>query len=250
MRAGAFGTTGLAVGQVDTPLGAAVETVEPLRLLGDALYGNFRYGESGAGAQDLSRALAQVPGGGPVELANIIMEESTGVDSFSGARLRDRDGNRKKNAWLRLSQALAPALDKAVRTYNLDDSATEDTGTRLLEALSGVQVRQISEEDSEKSASFAAEELRDALEQAKEEGLDVPSLADLRRAGIIPDYERLEDLRAYHARKGTPGAEEALVRALTGQDGGGSGGGGRVTVRSTGGRGRSRGSSGPGGRWR
>lgn len=193
---GMFGATNPTFGQMDTPLVSAGETLDPALKLLNVVVGD------GTG-EELAQSIANLPSGGPQEAARIIVEEATGKSMFTGGNIRDPETEeRKKDIWLRFSQAVVPAADKAVGTYNVDDRATEEWQTRVWEALTGVNVRTISEEDSEKGQGYAAGQLTDLLEEAEEQGIDVPSIKDLKLIGLVPD--RVAEWRAQGETAGTP----------------------------------------------
>jgi hypothetical protein len=183
---GFFGTDGPAFGRLDTPLAGAAESVAPLILAAQVASGD-------ADGAQLARSLVNMPGGGPVELARVLTEEATGASAFTGGSIRDREtGERKKNIWLRLSQTVIPTVDRVYGTYNIDDRATEDARTRIWESITGLQVRQINEEDSDTERRRRIEALSDALEAYNKANPDneAPTVEELQDIGLVPNPEQ------------------------------------------------------------
>jgi hypothetical protein len=214
---GDLGTTGPAFGALDTPFRGAVESVEPLLILKDMAYDAATGAENDATGQDFARAVINMPGGGPVELARATTEEATGSSAFTGGSIYNRDeaGNetRKKNVWLRLSQSVIPAIDRTYGTLNLDDRASEGASTRIWESMTGLQVRQVNEKDSEKERSRQVQQLVDALEDYNRAHPEwkAPTIPELKDIGIIPDP--VQDARdAASAASGSRGGGRSLFR--------------------------------------
>lgn len=188
-RRQALGAQGPVFGAVDTPFSSAAEAFSPLN---EAV----ALAQGGSSGEELARALINPLSGGPVEAGKIVAEEATGTSLFTGASLSDEEEGRKKNVVLRLSQAVAPAADKFVRTYGIESVAGNETGTtapedssrmRLLKALTGVQLREVRPDDADANARYLTNELEDALEEVEEEtGTELPSLEELRQVGLLP----------------------------------------------------------------
>jgi hypothetical protein len=172
--------------QVDTPFTSGVEALAPAIEAG-------RLAAGGGSGEELARAVLNVASGGPVEAMKIAAEEATGTSLFTGGSLRDREtGERKQSAVLRLSQAIAPVVAKIDRVGG-DVSDSDSRRLALVRALTGLQAREITDEDSEKAASFTSAELGRALSDLRRAGVDVPTLAELKRIGLVPDPK--EDAR-------------------------------------------------------
>jgi hypothetical protein len=202
-----FGTSNPAFGRVESPFVSAVESLEPLIFAADMArtptvqgfdtlnpyYTAGNDDDGGTSSRELAGSVLNLPGGGPAELSNILVEEVTGRNLYTGGSIYDREsGERKKNIWLRLSQAVAPALDRAAGVTNFDDRASENTSTRVWEALTGFQIRQINEEDSDTERRRRIEALSDALEAYNKANPDneAPTVEELQDIGLVPNPEQ------------------------------------------------------------
>mgnify|MGYP003403434356 FL=1 len=209
---GGLGTSGgPAFASADTPLTSALGTLDPAYKLAQILTGS---GDTDSG--DLARALLAVPGGPVPSAARLAAEEGTGKSMFSGGSIRERQengdfGDRKTPLWQSLSSILYPQIGRTAQVYGGDESA----GVKVAEGVTGLGVREITKQDSDKGLRYAVNaglrdrvEARDAEVQAlraryeaavlagdEEEAqrvqallllMALPSVEDLRRSGLVP----------------------------------------------------------------
>ena len=189
-------------GGIDTPFKSALETIDPLLQTGGAA---LQLAAATPGLQKLvpadvadddtptsaiARGLLGQWSGGPAELVKIGFEEASGNSAFTGAPIRDADDKRRTNLALRLSNAIVPLIGKTEKTYNLTGKNTDSARLRLVKAITGLSVKEITPEVSESVIKGRLYDLEKALDELKAAGVNVPTIQTLRRAEVIPTPER------------------------------------------------------------
>lgn len=178
---------------LDTPVSAALQAVEPaIKVLANfpgvkkkvlQPLGLESLAPAG-GFKEAALGLIGVPQGGPVELGKYIVEQGTGKNLFTGADIK-KGGN---STVLRLAEALLPVATKALKTKKVvfDLDGKDQQRIRLLNTLMGLHVTPLDDTTASVEQSHRLAEAQDAIARLEDEGVDVPTIADLRLAGIIP----------------------------------------------------------------
>ena len=200
-----FGLKG-ATAQIDTPFGAAEETLRPFLLLGAELTG-----AEDVPGQELVRSFANLTSGGPRALADLAYEQLTGIDPFTGAP--DKSGT--EQVWMALTDAvIGPAwssIDRAVqratRGEGLGPIGNDPTRTAtigepgggldlfglvevpevvILSNIIGLNVAPYSEENVTSNIYAMIEQTENLLKEID----GAPTIEQLRRNGILPPAPR------------------------------------------------------------
>ena len=196
-----FGLERTAVG-IETPLDAAVDTLDPFVMALDLIPGLRDVIPGHGTGEETARGLLGLTAGGPVEFVNLIFEEATGTDTFTGADLpEDRDA---EDNLLRLSNVIAPLWDQADR-FASEITANEGWGplgnegtasksdftlrTMLVKALLGVQVYPLSDRTATNALWAQYEQLDAVIKGLQEKGIDVPTIEQLRRIGLVDEFD-------------------------------------------------------------
>lgn len=217
---------------LDTPTSAALQAIDPaikilanfpgvkekvLRPLGLeslAPAGGFKEGAMG---------LLGVPQGGPVELGKYIIEQGTGKNLFTGGDIK-KGGN---STVLRLAEALLPVATKALKTKKVvfDLDGKDQQRIRLLNTLLGLHVTKLDDTTAAVEQSHRLAEAQDAISRLNDEGVDTPTIADMRLAGIIPPAPKPVKAKSLPAS-----VREAEALARIEAAGGDTSGAGKYTV--------------------
>lgn len=192
-RALSLGGSTPIVGRLDGPVSSAIETVLPavqaaalVPGLRELLPESLRHEDGAAG---VARGVLNVPSGGPVELVKFLAEQTTGQSLFTGAPLQDD----KATTVRRLASILTPLYAKEERLLKAakdvaDGGDTADASrVKLLNALLGLSTTTVDEKATKASQTRANFAIQDALTKLKEKGVNVPTVDELREAGIMPE---------------------------------------------------------------
>lgn len=229
----------LAVAGVDSPFGAAAETVDSLAaaikmpaafLHMMAADTEFEQEERGEAFRDQMGSGLSLLSGGPVEGVKTIMEFSTGKDLFTGGDLSDVDRN-YLDTLFRISDVLVPALSKVDREAeklgvyrSLGVLQDEDQGgdraegpIRLMNTLLGLSLQTGLSDPGQidrnmRSLSWeldkSLEEVRFELEDA---GIEVPDFRELQESGDVFYRNRAFEFLLYRTLDGEPLTDEERV---------------------------------------
>ena len=168
------------VGGFDTPLSAADKTVSPIL---DILRGDTK-----KAAQDT----IGLTSGGPVEAIKTIAEEAGGGSLFTGSSIMDQYGQRKKDGRLRIADSILPIASKVARLYNSRDAIpggkepSAKDKANLLKAIVGINAQIVTTDQQKSVQEGRVRDLKDMIEKLKADGVDVPTIAELRAIGVLP----------------------------------------------------------------
>jgi hypothetical protein len=184
-----FGKTLLSV---DTPFSSAAKNIEP-SVQALAMVPGFKQllpqsvrPEGGIG--EVARNALNVPSGGPIEVIKYAAEEAFGKTLFTGARVKKNTLGAGGHAE-RFAAAVLPLFAKGRTTVNkvADLDGKDQARARLLTTLLGLYVTPTGDEKTQKGEAMRQLQLvSDALQKLKDEGVTVPTVDELRQAGIIP----------------------------------------------------------------
>ena len=176
---------------IEFPTEAAFETVEPWAQVLGAFPGFDRVLPQAEDPSEPLRRIMNLPGGGVIEFINVGLEHGLERDLFTGAPVTD-------HSWQRILQDLAeasnPLVGKAKRTWG--DIAAISEGTpegearirvRILRELTGINLT-VADPRRQRAELFRRlEVVEQEIEEARRQGIDVPTLTELRDAGLVPE---------------------------------------------------------------
>lgn len=204
MLSGGAGTQGIAM-NIETPLDSAIKTLDPLVQAATMVPGirNVLPPQYRSDKQQLTSAILNSRSGGPQEFVNFLFETATGKDTFSGKDISEESGG---ETFSRLANAFLPLYGKAQR--GLGGQVTGETRQpgmtarlELMQALTGINVLPLTDKQRNQIAYVASQDLQNALDKLKAEGVDVPTYTELVRLGLAPDLSAPKDK---NAKKRTP----------------------------------------------
>ncbi len=175
---------------IDTPFSSAMETVQPWLKLAAYMPGTREFMPESLrpeeGFSEVAREFLNVPSGGPVEALKFLAQESMREELFSGRPIKDQSASAVAD---RLTGSLIPLWTKGMSTVG---KLTDEDKRRaaIITALTGLRVLEVTPEVQLSEQYRQLDLLNQALEQAKADGLDVPTIQELRDAGIIPEAPR------------------------------------------------------------
>ena len=126
----------------------------------------------------MTRALLNTQiSGGPSQFVKTIFELGTGHDLFTDRSLKGSDTAKK------LRDALFPLWDQTAA--RVDDTKTRNRQD-LVKLLAGITYTQRNSDDAQFSLMYAySRELGNTLARMKDQGIDVPTVQDIRDAGLL-----------------------------------------------------------------
>jgi hypothetical protein len=176
---------------LELPSAAAIEAIEPFVLIAAAaIPGMDRILPEADDPTDGFRALVNLPGGAGIEYAKVMVEEALNEDLFTGAPVDQR------NLLRTLAGASVPLTDKGMSLWEdiTTDSADLEGNrirVRILKSIFGVNLTVV-DPRRQRAEMFRELELLDlAIDNAKAQGIDVPTVTELRDAGLIPTIKQL-----------------------------------------------------------
>ena len=216
------------VGGFDTPLDAAAKSFAPVMAILGATPGVQNLmpeGSKNQSAADILGSIINTTGGPIPEAIKFAFDEHSGVDSFTGAPLKDAEGHRRVSIGLKIAQIFNPAITPTLRLYGVESVFGQRTGgavsdtkrQRFIEALTGVQSTRVTDQMSYKQFKYEIKQLEDAMDALKKSGVAVPTMQELRDNGIVPDYRS----------SSSGGSRPSSVAGLLGGGGGKFGGSSR-----------------------
>lgn len=179
---------GPAVGRLDDPVSSAVDTLMPIIKAAQMAPGV----PGDASGEEVASGLVNQLGGGAMEALKLAMEEATDKDLFTGAPL-------KHDGWAnikRLVSVVAPVYSKQSRlqeamTQLLRGEDTEGAARlRVINAFLGLSATPAGDQATLSAQTSYKFEIQDALADLKKHGVKVPTVDDLREAGIMPDTKK------------------------------------------------------------
>lgn len=179
------------MGSLDLPTDAAFETIEPITqfaawALPDALVPD----EFQASRAEFFSGIVGLPGGGVTEGVKLFVEEATEVDLFTGAPL-DRQGKRQIfERWTNLVPLFTKGrslVEGILDIKRVDDPDAVDSGVTVMKAILGLNLTVVGPRRERGEMLRRLDELDQALRAARERGVDMPTITEMRSAGLIPD---------------------------------------------------------------
>jgi hypothetical protein len=196
------------VGRLDDPLSSALDTLKPLLKGGALLAGKDVEG----GASGVARDIANMPGGPLADLAKMLVEHGTGTDLFTGAPVKTD----KKAVVESLVEALGPSVSKgknlAAAKETLLGDATPKERARFINAFVGAAMTVVDEDATKSAQTRARFELEDVIADLKAKGRKVPTITELRDAGVVPDPDGRRNARSPRRVGGGSGSGGAFSR--------------------------------------
>ena len=178
--------TGVILG-VDLPSTAAFEVVEPYIQLAAVLPGMSRILPEAEDPSEAIRRVISLPGGGITEFFKVMVEHGTERDLFTGAPITDHGFTRLVADFAR---AASPFTGKAESTWQRVLSPGADGAerrARIATMILGFQLT-VSDPRRERSEMFRRlDVIEREIEEAKNAGIDVPTLTELRESGLVPE---------------------------------------------------------------
>lgn len=167
---------------VSTPIHAAAQTLQPAAGVIGLIGGDKNPLHPEGGAQEAASSIVNQFGGAPVEAAKFAIEEATGKDLFTGANIKTDTGSTAD----RLAKALAPAYGKEESLRQGVTGGGDEARAKLLSALTGLSTLNLTDKRSEGEAYRRTSVVQDAINQLKDSGTDIPTINELRKAGLVP----------------------------------------------------------------
>jgi len=178
---------------LDLPSIAAIEAIEPWVLTAASVMpGLDRILPTADDPKDSFLSLLSLSGGGPVELVKFLVEEGTNTDLFTGAPVEGR------NTLMALFESQMPLKGKAnsvMKRLVRPSGSTEgdDAKLSIFNLLTGIAIissgmnfYQITPQRQRGEMYGVLDQLDAAIRAAKRDGVDVPTLTELREAGLVP----------------------------------------------------------------
>lgn len=198
----------------DTPLQAAMTAVQPIvNVLGsipgvrEVLPDKLR---NEGGVAGTFRSLLNVPSGGVIEPIKAAVELTTGKSLFTGGKIGKATG---KSTFIALSKAIMPLYGKeeAARktVFNLD--GRDQARARLLTSILGLHVTVLDDKAREGEFNRILGVATDSVDKLKADGVKVPTITELRDAGIIPTPEKVKSAKPKSAGQRRDEAIQALI---------------------------------------
>jgi hypothetical protein len=186
---------------VDTPFSAALKQVQPVLQTLAAVPGLKQLLpkelQAEGGIKEISRGFVGVPSGGPIELLKAAVEEATGKSLLTGAPVKDTTGGRQGHA-ARFATAVMPLFSKGMSLKNIIENGDnkDKARLRLLTTVVGAQVVPLDEKTQKGEALRQLSLVKDALAKLGAEGVKVPTVEELRLAGIMPKERKYRKPKA------------------------------------------------------
>jgi hypothetical protein len=176
---------------VDLPTEAAIEAIEPFVLIAAAkIPGMDRLLPEADDPRDGFRAFANLPGGAGIEFLKLMIEEALNEDLFTGAPVDQR------NFLVALGEAALPLSAKANSliadlTSQTDNLEGNRVRVRIIKNLLGLNLTVVDPRRQRAEIFRQLDVLELAIDNAKAQGIDVPTVTELRDAGLIPTIKQL-----------------------------------------------------------
>jgi hypothetical protein len=182
---------------IDDPVTAAIRTLDPFiqsaylvldKASGGKLTENLPPSERPTG-QKVVKGLIGQTAGAPAEALTTMFEIGMERDFRTG---RELEGN---DAFLKLVNAVAPVWGQGDDIYGMI-AGDKPIRTNLLKMLAGISAYNREGDDAQYSLNYAMlAELDETLKLLEAEGVDVPTLTEMRDAGLIPGLSDLPKVR-------------------------------------------------------
>ncbi len=193
---------------IDTPFSSAMQTLQPALQAAALVPGVKEFLPESLrpeeGVSEVARSLLNMPSGGPVEMLKFLGQEAMREELFTGREIKDQSGTAVLS---RFTKALAPIYSKGESTITkLSDPERRMAG--VITAITGIRVLQVTEGAQTSEMYRQLELAQRAIDQARAEGIDLPTIKELQDAGILPP-----PVRAPRAPRRSPGQRrtEALA---------------------------------------
>jgi hypothetical protein len=165
------------------PFQAAADTLQPAANVLGLVGGKRNPLRPEGGAKEAASSVVQQFGGAPVELAKFGVETATGKDLFTGADVKTDDASTLN----RLAQALSPAYTKTGGLIKAGTSGdSNEIRAKLIAGLSGLSTMNLTDKRSDGEVYRRTAVVQDAINQLKASGTEVPTITELRKAGVVP----------------------------------------------------------------
>jgi hypothetical protein len=190
------------VGSVDTPFGAAVETLAPVVELANMIPGLQEVVPGESDSERLVRSLYNLTAGGERAFVDMVYEELTNTDIFTGMELDDESAEAKAMkivdtiigpAWSQLDRFVA-RVTEGEGVWEIGDDASSTTEALghelvLLSNILGLNVAPYGDRQVTNNLYAINAEWENIVE-------GMPTVTDLRKVGELPEEERVRRPRS------------------------------------------------------
>jgi hypothetical protein len=178
------------MGSLDLPTDAAFETIEPiLEFAAWALPDAVIPEEFQASRAEFFQGIVGLPGGGVTEGAKLFIEDATETDLFTGAPLDNQGKRQLFERWSNLVPLVTKGrtlVEGILDVKRVDDPAAVDSGITVMRAILGVNLTVVGPKRERDEMLSRLDELDRALRKARDRGVELPTITELRDAGVIP----------------------------------------------------------------
>lgn len=183
---------------LDLPSIAAIEAIEPWVLgVAATVPGMNRILPEGEDPKDGFLGLVSLAGGGPAELVKFVIEEGTNKDLFTGAPVEGRDRLQALfDSQMPLKGKAQSVFKRLVRPSG--DPEGNDAKLSIFNLVtgavivsSGMNFYQMTPQRQRGEMYGVLDRLDREIRAAKRAGVDVPTLTELREAGLVPTLRQL-----------------------------------------------------------
>lgn len=195
---------GSAAVDVDTPFASFKETMEILTgPPSDDPLDRWK-AEGGIGAF-VNRSTSLFSGFG-ASVVDAVMENETGRDSFTGRPL-DPENQMRDRGWFSAVSTVFPAMSRfegigaraGLTRFDKDGNPKSKTGweMQLINVFSGLQTYELDDDTDGAGRHVLRSEIENIIQGMKDDGLDVPTVAEMREAGDLAIKNRVAEAIMY-----------------------------------------------------